>query len=526
MTTSITTNRTLAKAGLVVSGAFLVSALLGWVRYILIVNTLPTHDVDTFLAAFRLPDTIYQLVAAGALSSAMIPIVSALLASDEEARAWRVITTVTNLMLSALLLLAALIFILAPWLVKLITPGFPEAQMEQEVQVTRIMLLSPVFLALGAMATSVLNAYGRFPASAIAPIVYNLVIIAGTLTLGQRFGVAGVAFGVVLGALGHLLVQLPSLYVIGYRYLFKVDARDPQARKAFVLMAPRAVGLGATQLTFIVVTAVASTFAVGSVTAFNNAFLLLGIPLGVIGVPLGIVVLPTLSRDAAAGRPAEYAGLISRALRLLLFVMLPIAGLGIVLRMQVSELLFGHGHVSTTTVDATAATLGAFLLGLAAHAMIAVLARAFYAQQDTKTPVIASLVAVVVDCSLAVVLSGPLGLPGLGLAIAIGAWIEAAMLLVILRGRVVELELGPVWAVAVRSLIATVIASVAAIALNGGLAIVAGPEPGVFALAVQIAVVSAVGFGVYALIAHALRIQELPSIVGIMADLLRRPRRA
>jgi putative peptidoglycan lipid II flippase len=199
VTTSITTNRTLAKAGLVVSGAFLVSALLGWVRYILIVNTLPTHDVDTFLAAFRLPDTIYQLVAAGALSSAMIPIVSALLASDEEARAWRVITTVTNLMLSALLLLAALIFILAPWLVRLITPGFPEAQMEQEVQVTRIMLLSPVFLALGAMATSVLNAYGRFPASAIAPIVYNLVIIAGTLTLGQRFGVAGVAFGVVLG---------------------------------------------------------------------------------------------------------------------------------------------------------------------------------------------------------------------------------------------------------------------------------------------------------------------------------------
>ena len=196
-------------------------------------------------------------------------------------------------------------------------------------------------------------------------------------------------------------------------------------------------------------------------TAFNNAFLLLGIPLGVIGVPLGIVVLPTLSRDAAGGRPVEYAALISRALRLLLFVMLPIAGLGIVLRYEVSALLFGHGHISTETVDATAATLGAFLLGLAAHAMIAVLARAFYAQQDTKTPVIAGLVAVVVDCVLAVLLSGPLGLPGLGLAIAVGAWIEAAMLLVILRGRVHELELGPVWASPPRSLDRHVIASVA-----------------------------------------------------------------
>jgi putative peptidoglycan lipid II flippase len=158
--------------------------------------------------------------------------------------------------------------------------------------------------------------------------------------------------------------------------------------------------------------------------------------------------------------------------------------------------------------------------------MIAVLARAFYAQQDTTTPVIAGLVAVVVDCVLAVALSGPLGLPGLGLAIAVGAWIEAAMLLVILRGRVHELELGPVWAVGARSLIATVIASVAAVALNGGIAIIVGPEPGVLALAVQIAVVSAVGFAAYALAAHVLRITELPSIVGIMADLLRRPRRA
>ena len=522
----MTTTRALATAGLVVSGAFLISRLLGYVRYVLVVTTLPEHDVDTFLAAFRVPDTIFQLVAAGALSSAIIPIVSALMTSNEEARSFRVVTTVTNLMLSALVLLGAIVFVLAPGLVQVITPGWPPEQIAQEVQLTRIMLLSPVFLALGAMATSVLNAHGRFPASAIAPIVYNLVIIAGTLTLGQSLGATGVAIGVVLGSLGHLLVQLPSLYVIGYRYAFKIDRSDPQSRRAFVLMAPRAIGLGATQLTFIVVTAVASTLAAGSVTAFNNAFLLLGIPLGVIGVPLGIVVLPTLSRDAAGGRPVEYAALISRALRLLLFVMLPIAGLGIVLRYEVSDLLFGHGHISASTVDATAATLGAFLLGLAAHAMIAVLARAFYAQQDTKTPVIAGLVAVVVDCVLAVVLSGPLGLPGLGLAIAVGAWIEAAMLLVILRGRVHELELGPVWAVGARSLIATVIASVAAVALNGGLAIIVGPEPGVLALAVQIAVVSAVGFAAYALAAHVLRITELPSIVGIMADLLRRPRRA
>jgi putative peptidoglycan lipid II flippase len=524
----VTTTRALAKAGLVVSGAFLISRVLGWLRYILIVTTLPEHQVDAFLAAFRLPDTIFQLVAAGALSSAMIPIVSALLASKEEARAFRVITTVTNLMLAALLLLASIILVFAPSIVPAITPGFPPEQIEQEIELTRIMLLSPIFLSLGAMATSVLNAYGRFPASAIAPIVYNLVIIAGTFVLGLQLGlgVTGVAIAVVLGSLGHLLVQLPSLWVIGYRYAFKVDTHDPQSRRAFTLMAPRALGLGATQLTFIVVTAVASTLAAGSVTAFNNAFLLLGIPLGVVGVPLGIVVLPTLSREVAEGHRTEYANLISRALRLLMFVMIPVAGLGIVLRNEVSALLFGHGQVSTATVDATAATLGTFLLGLTAHAMIAVLARAFYAQQDTKTPVIAALVAVAVDCVLAVVLSGPLGLPGLGLAIAVGAWIESLMLLVVLRARVPELELRPVGVVALRSLVATLIASVAALALEGGLNLIGSPEPGVVGLAIRITIVSGVGLAAYVVLAHALRIPELPSIVGIMADLLRRPRRA
>jgi putative peptidoglycan lipid II flippase len=522
----VTTTRALAKAGLVVSAAFLISRVLGWARYLLIVNTLPERDVDTFLAAFRLPDLIFQLVAAGALSSAIIPIVAALFASEEEQRAWRVVSTVTNLMLAALLLLGSVILVLAPWIVPVITPGFPPDQLEQEVQLTRIMLLSPVFLALGAMATSVLNAQGRFAESAVAPIVYNLAIIGGVVLLGPSLGVTGVAFAVVLGSVGHLLVQLPSVYRLGYRHAFRVDTRDPQARRAFALMAPRAIGLGATQITFMVVTSVASTLGTGSVTAFNNAFLLLQIPLGVIGVPLGIVVLPALSRDAAAGRPAEYAGLVSRALRLLLFVMLPIAGLGIVLRDETAALLFGRCQISGGTVQATAATLGAFLLGLAAHAMIAVLARAFYAQQDTKTPVGAGLVSVALDCVLAVALAGPLGLPGVGLAIAIGAWVESAILLGVLRSRVPELSLRPIALVGARALLATVIASVAAFALSGGLGLIGPVEPGVLALAVRIAIVGGVGLAVYVLLAVALRIPELPSIVAVMADLLRRPRRA
>jgi putative peptidoglycan lipid II flippase len=206
--------------------------------------------------------------------------------------------------------------------------------------------------------------------------------------------------------------------------------------------------------------------------------------------------------------------------------MLPITGIGIVLRREVTELLFGYGKFDAAAIDLTAATLFTFMFGLAAHALIAVLARAFYARQDTRTPVAAGIIAVVVNTTLSVALAGPLGLPGIGLAIAIGAWLEMAILLVLLRRRLPELSLGPIFLVAIRSLLATVLATAVAYALRGGLALVGDAEPSTVALIVRFVIVGGVGLGVYALLAAALRIPELPSIVGVMADLLRRPRRA
>jgi putative peptidoglycan lipid II flippase len=158
--------------------------------------------------------------------------------------------------------------------------------------------------------------------------------------------------------------------------------------------------------------------------------------------------------------------------------------------------------------------------------MIAVLARAFYARQDTLTPVLAGLVSVAVNTTLAVALAGPLGLPGVGLAIAIGAWLEFAILLVVLKRRVPQLALGPVALVAGRALLATALASAVAFALHGGLVLIGDDPPGKVELVVRMAIVGGVGLAVYTLLAVALRIPELASIVGVMADLLRRPRRA
>jgi putative peptidoglycan lipid II flippase len=516
----------LARAGLIVSGAFLISRILGYVRIVVIAGSFRVTELDAFFAAFRIPDLVFQLVAAGALSSALIPIVSGLFTTGERSRAWRVVSTVVNLMLIGLAVLAGLLFVLAPVVVPFITPGFVGPKLDLTIELTRIMLLSPIFLALGAVATSVLNSDGRFAVAAVAPAVYNLAIIGGALVLGPTLGIEGLALSVVLGSLGNLLVQLPPLARLGFRYTPRIEAADPQARTALVLMAPRAIGLGVTQITFIIVTALASTLGNGAVADFFFAFTLLQIPLGIIGVPLGIVVLPSLSRDAAVGHERAFAALLTRALRLLVYVMVPITVLTAVVRAPVVEILFGGGTIPGSDLDVIALTLVGFLIGLTAHAMIAVLARAFYARQDTVTPVVAAIVAVVINCTLAIVLAGPLGLFGIALAIAIAAWIEALALLAILYRRLPHFELAGLGRVGVESIVGSAIAGAVAVGALGVVGDALGVAPGRLVLIVEVGVVS-VAFGlVYAALSLALRIPELPSIVGVMADVIRRPIRS
>src|SRR4029077_8751107 len=256
----------------------------------------------------------------------------------------------------------------------------------------------------------------------------------------------------------------------------------------------RAIGLGVTQITFIVVTSLASLLGNGAVADFNFAFAVLQIPLGIIGVPLGIVVLPSLSREAAVGREDAFAGLLTRALRLLIFVMVPIAFLTAVVRAPVVEILFGGGQISASDLDLIAVTLVAFLVGLTAHAMIAVLARAFYARQDTVTPVVAAVAAVAINTTLAVILVGPLGLTGLALAIAIAAWVEAIALIVVLRRRLPSFPLSGMGRVALEALGGSLIAGAVAFLVVQGIAGWLGRTPSWIALVGEVAA-AGIAFG-------------------------------
>ena len=526
-----TTARSLARAGLVVSGAYLVARILGYIRVVVIATTFgAAPELDSFFAAFRIPDLIFQLVAAGAVASALVPMVAGMLAKGESERAWRVVSTIANLMIAALFAFAVVAFLAAPVLVPLITPGFEGAQLAQTIDLTRLMLLAPMFLALGATATAVLNGTQRFGAAAVAPIVYDLAIIGAAVILAPNLGVTGLALGVVAGSLGHLLVQVPPLMRAGFRYLPRIDISDTQARLALALMGPRVIGLGVTQITFVVMTALASNLGTGAVSAYTIAFSLLQIPLGVIGVPLGIVLLPSLARELAVGRTDHYLEILTRSLRILAFVMLPITTIGMVLAVHVVELLLGYGEFDRAAVELTAATLLLFLLGLGAHSIIAVLTRAFYARQDTRTPMVAAVLAVVINTTLAIALVGSFGLPAIGLSIAAAAWIEALLLLLVLRRREgPALDLAGLGLFLVRTAIAAGLAGIVAAVVLSSLFGVPNLAPvtdssiaAKFGVFVQAIIGTLAGGATYALVTWILGVRELRTITSILADIARR----
>lgn len=518
----MTAGRTLARAAAIVTVAGLLSRVLGYVRVFVIGSTFGAGpELDAFIAAFRIPDLIFQLVAAGALASSLIPVIAYVTNEDGDARAWRVVSTVTNLLLIVLLALSVLAAIAAPVLVPIITPGFDEVQSARTVELTRIMLLSPVFLALGAVATSVLNSRGRFGASAMAPIAYNAAIIGAAVFLAPFLGIVGLALGVVIGSLLHLVVQLGPTYATGFRYEPLIDVRDRWARRAFALLVPRAIGLGASQITLIVATMLASGLATGSITAFAFAFTLLQIPIGVIGVPIGIVVFPTLSQDMARGGVSAFVDLVLRALRLILFVMIPIAVVGMVLNDQVVTLLLGYGTFDASAVALTASVLFFFLVGLPAHSMIAVLARAFFAQQDTRTPVAVAVLAVAVNVTLSLLLVGPLGLNGLALAIAIGAWVEAVTLLWLLRRRIPGLSLAPLLRVAIEAGVGAAVAGAVALGVLGLLGEITRAEGRLVTLVATVAAGLA-AVAAFVLVSAVLRVPELRATVDLVRDVVRR----
>jgi putative peptidoglycan lipid II flippase len=433
--------RSLALAALIVAAGFLGSRVLGLVRSIVIADAFGTQpELDAYWVAFRLPDLVFQLVAGATLASAFIPTFAGVRARDGDAAAWRLASSVLNLVLLATLAFAVAAFLLAPEIVPLLAPGLGEGTGREAelndlaVDLTRLMLISPVLFAISGMFMGILNARRHFLTPALAPMFYNASIIVAALVSKD---VEGLAVGVVVGAALHLAVQLPDLRFAGMAYRLVASWRDSAVREVGRLMAPRVLGLAATQINFYFVGIFfASTLGAGAISAVSFAWLIAMTPLGLIGMSISTAVFPTLADHAAREDAEALSGTLKRSLRLILFLSLP-AGIGLALLAEpVVVVLLQRGAFDAESTQLTADALRFYALALFAHSGIEILSRGFYALSDTRTPVVVAVAAMLLNVALAAALIGPLEVRGLALALSIATTAEFAVLYVVLAGRV------------------------------------------------------------------------------------------
>lgn len=427
-----------------VSLAFVLNRVLGLVRDEIIAAKFGTSaDVDAYYAAFRIPDFLFLVIASGAFGAAFIPVFTRLLEQGEDERAaWVLASGVLNAAMYALAALSVVGFVLAPFLMAtVVAPGLTRAQADLATGMTRLLLLQPIFLGLGGAAMGILNAQRRFLAPALAPVTYNLGIIVGALLLTPRFGIWGLAYGVILGAIGHFLSQLPSL-ARAMRYYPVLSLRIPGMREVGTLLVPRMFGQAVFALNFVIVTNLASRLGEGRVSAFQFGYTLFLLPHGVFALSAATVLFPTLARLAGAGEWDGFRARYAETLRGVLFFVVPAGAAMIALRTAIPEAIYQLGAFTGASSDLTATALGTLATGLVAYAVVEIATRAFYALHDTRTPVIAGVVTVALNLPLSWALSRVFDLGGLGLGLALTTWIEMAILLIVLRRRVPHLAPG------------------------------------------------------------------------------------
>ncbi|MGM0439368.1 MAG: murein biosynthesis integral membrane protein MurJ [Patescibacteria group bacterium] len=394
-------SKTITISAVILGVSSTVSALLGIIRDRLLAGTFGAGpELDVYFAAFRIPNFVYGVLITGGLMAAFIPVFSETFENDEE-EGWELASNLLNFLVLALSGLAFLLFIFAPLVVQMIAPGFSEAQTEWTIILTRIMMISPILLGVSSLFSGVLKYFDHFLTYALAPILYNLGIIFGIVFLVPVFDLLGLAYGVVLGALAHLLIQLPAATKIGFNYKPVLDITSKRLRRIVYLIIPRMVGQASSQINLVVITAIASTLASGSLSIFNFANHLQAFPIRVIGVSFAVAAFPRFSKDLANGEKKKFLIDFSNSARKILFAIIPISFLTFILRGQVVRLVLGSGRFGWEDTRLTAASLGIFAFSLFANALNHLLIRAYFALQDTKTPVYISIGGVLVNVTLA-----------------------------------------------------------------------------------------------------------------------------
>jgi putative peptidoglycan lipid II flippase len=525
-------NRQIARAAGTVMLAIVVGQLLGLLRGILVARAFPASDLDAFFAANRVSETLFMLIAAGALGSAFIPTFTGMLTRGEGRSAWRLASALANLLLVILTVVAVLAAVFAPSVVRyLLAPGFStdQGQFTLTVELLRLQLASVVLFGLGGLLVGILNAHKIFFIPALTPSMYQLGLIIGVLVLAPRMGVRGLAWGVILGASLYLLLQVPALLGIGRtegpeglrpEYTASFGLRDSSVREVLRLMMPRVLGIGVVQLNFWVNTWLASQMQRGSVAGLQYGFSLMLMAQAAIAQSVAIAAMPTFSSQHALGQVAEFRSSLTAALRGVILLAVPAAAGLMLLRQPIVALLYQRGQFDAHMTAVVSWALLWFAAGLVGHAMLEVLTRAFYAQRDTRTPVIVGASAMGLNVLLSFAFSGMFAragwMPHGGLALANSAAtaLETVILYFLMRKRLGAMDdrgigLGLLQAALGTAALCTVVIPFAALVSPPWLAGLGG---------------IGLGAAAYFMMMRVMKVQEVGVIVSGLTKRLRSPR--
>lgn len=437
---------TVTGGAIIIATASIVSRLLGLIRDRMLASGFGAGDtLDTYYAAFKIPDLVFNILVLGALSSAFIPVFIQYLeksrtSADANKELWHFSNSLLNLLLIGLVAIGVICFIFVHQLMPIIAPGFSPEKQATTAHLTRIMLISIMFFGVSNITSGVLNSFRRYFSFAFAPVLYNVGIILGIIFLVPKYGVYGLAYGVVVGSILHFCIQLPSLLKTGYRYQPVLDFKHEGVRKVGKLMIPRTIGLAVAQIDQLISVIIGSTLAVGSVAIFNLSNNLQSFPINVFGVSLAVASFPIFSEAFAQNNTERFIVQFSVSFRRILFLIIPTSVMILMLRAQIVRVILGSGAFNWEDTRLTAQTLGYFSLSLFAQSLIPLLARSFYALHDTKTPVKIAILSVVTNTAGALIFSRFMGVMGLGLAFSISSLVNMFLLYITLRKRLGYLD--------------------------------------------------------------------------------------
>ncbi len=419
----------------------LFSSILGVVRDHLLAKTFGAtsgagiYNLDAYYAAFRIPDLLYLVLVTGAISAAFIPIFTQYKKEGDYKNAWAFASNMLHLMLIAVSVIALVAFIFAPQLTKLVASGFEPEAFALTVKLMRIMLLSPIIFTFSSVFISLQDSFKTFFFRSLAPIFYNLGIVLSILLFAGNYGVIGVTWGVILGAGLDLLIQLPSLRIIGYKHLWILDFHRRDTLKAFKLMVPRVMAMSMYQISQVAYTLIASFLATGSITILYLANNLYSLPLAIIAVSFSITSFATLSELATEKTTEHFSLEVKKVMQQILFLVFPATVGVIMLRHKIIDAILLSGKFTASDAALTAKILFFMIISLFTHSLILLLTRGFYAYHNTKTPFYATFWGALVGIGVAYLLALKMGwgVVGIGIAISISNLFVFSILFFLMR---------------------------------------------------------------------------------------------